>query len=548
MEYINPIIPIEVIIFNGVSTLVLGIYIYIFAYKLSNSHYISAKYISYVCFAIFNWIFWIIIQNKYIFPLENIWLIYIANVIIYFSFISIIQSLIFFAISFNDTRLSKKYNFLIYPYILTVFLILIPKIGILQLNMENPIAYQSIAYYILLLYSISYLILYMKILTNKYNSTHNQKIKKSIKFFLTLTSISIFMVLITNIIIPSILSNTASIYYGPVFMLIFVLTVLVSIFKYKLIYISTPVDKLVITLMITLILFLMRFSIIDNNILHQLQANIVFTFIFSWIYIFLTREVYIGFKNQILLNNKKRELEVVLASKNSFLQNSSHQFRTPLTVILGYLGMIVNKENPKYELNNTTKDDLNKAYISAKNLNDIINDVLTVNDVNAGKFGVDIKDNIDLKQLINSIIYEKKELLSDKNTNVNLIVKGNQSTVKIDSNKVKEAINNIFDNAIFYGKGQIDILINYEINDFFEISIKDNGVGITASDAKKIWKKFERGKKSPQINPNGSGLGLYLAKQIIVQHGGEINVESEGLNKGSSFIIRIPKTQSYNNK
>jgi signal transduction histidine kinase len=356
------------------------------------------------------------------------------------------------------------------------------------------------------------------------------------------------MLLITNIIIPSILSNTASIYYGPVFMLIFVLTVLVSIFKYKLIYISTPVDKLVITLMITLILFLMRFSIIDNNILHQLQANIVFTFIFSWIYIFLTREVYIGFKNQILLNNKKRELEVVLASKNSFLQNSSHQFRTPLTVILGYLGMIVNKENPKYELNNTTKDDLNKAYISAKNLNDIINDVLTVNDVNAGKFGVDIKDNIDLKQLINSIIYEKKELLSDKNTNVNLIVKGNQSTVKIDSNKVKEAINNIFDNAIFYGKGQIDILINYEINDFFEISIKDNGVGITASDAKKIWKKFERGKKSPQINPNGSGLGLYLAKQIIVQHGGEINVESEGLNKGSAFIIRIPKTQSYNNK
>lgn len=541
MEYINQMIAMEIVIFIGVTNLILGIYIYLFAYKLSNKSNISTKYLSYVCFGIFNWILWIILQYQYISVLENIWLNYIANFIIYFSFITTIQSLVFFAITFNKSKRSKKYNFLIYPYILTLFLILIPKFGIVQLNIKNTIDYNSIAYYIVSLYTISYLILYIRIFIHKYNISKNKKLKEHIQLFLTLPSMGLFMVFLTNIISPVIFANTHLSYSGPILISIFSITVLVSIYKYKLLYVSTPVDKLIITLIITLILLLIRFSIIDNSISQQIQTNIVFTIIFGWIYIFLTREVYIGFTKQILLNNKKIELENTLVSKNTFLHTASHQFRTPLTVILGYLDMIVSKENPKYELNNTAKEDLDKAYISAKNLNDIINDVLAVNDVNSGKFGVSINDNIDLKNLMESIIYEKKELLSNKNTNVELKIRGKQSIVKLDLTKMKEAINNIFDNAVFYGKGQIDILIDYELKDFFSISIKDNGVGITAVDAKKIWKKFERGKRSPQINPNGSGLGLYLANQIITQHGGEITVESKGFNKGSIFTIKIPK-------
>jgi signal transduction histidine kinase len=548
MNYINQIIPLEVVIFSGITHLLLGIYIYLFAYKLSNKNYIAAKYLSYICFAVFNWILWIIIQDLYIIPLENILTLYITNVLIYFSFITIIQSFVFFAISFNNKQISQKYNFLNYPYILTILLIFIPQIGIFRLDTNNPITYNSISYYILFLYAISYCTLYIKVFIDKYNTIHNKNIQNNIQLFLTLPILGLVVTLISNIIIPSILRDTSFIYYGPIFMLMLVVTIFVSIFKYKLFYINLPVANLLITLIFTLILLIMRFSLIDNSVLRQLQTNILFTFIFAWIYIFLTREVYIGLKKQILLNAKKKELEVALDSKNSFLQNSSHQFRTPLTVILGYLGMIINKENPKYELNQVALEDLNKTYISAKNLNEIINDVLAANDVNTGKFGVRIQDRVDLKKLIQSIIVEKKELLYSKSTKVNLKSKGKNTLANIDSAKIKEALNNIFDNAVFYGKGQVDILINYELKDFFSISIKDNGVGITAADAKKIWKKFERGKKSPQINPNGSGLGLYLAKQIITQHGGDITVESEGLNKGSNFILTIPKNIHRNLK
>jgi signal transduction histidine kinase len=256
----------------------------------------------------------------------------------------------------------------------------------------------------------------------------------------------------------------------------------------------------------------------------------------------LTREVYIGFKKQLLLDSKKKELELALDSKSNFLKNSSHQFRTPLTVILGYLDMIVNKENCKYEYNKFALEDLQKTYISAKNLNEIINDVLSANEINAGKFGVNIKDNVDLKKLMQSIISEKKDLLDSKSTKVLFEIKGKNESVLVDLSKFKEAINNIFDNAIFYGRGKIKIILNTTKKNCIQISIQDNGIGITASDEKRIWLKFERGKKSPKINPNGSGLGLYLAKQIVMEHGGDITLHSAGLNKGSKFTIIIPKS------
>jgi len=543
MVYPDTLIPIGLIIFSGLANLVIGIYIYLFAYKLSNKNYISAKYLSYICFWVFNWILWIILQSLYIVPLENIYIMYISNILIYFSFINIIQNFVFFAISFSHhTKSIKKYKFLQYPHILVLAVILISQISLLRLDSNNPIIYNPLASYIVSLYLISYFVLYIKILISQHNTVTTKNEKNNIELFLTLPSLAIILSIITNIIIPFFYQNTSFIYYGPVFMMILVITILTGILKYKLFYIKLPIISLLVTLIITLILLIMRFSIIDNRIAGHLQANMLFIFMFSCVYIFLTREVYVGFKKQLLLDSKKKELEVALDAKNNFLKNSSHQFRTPLTVILGYLGMITNKENPKYEINKMALEDLNKTYISAKNLNDIINDVLAANDVNAGKFGVNIVDtNVDLRQLIQSIINEKKELLSSKTTKVNLKIKGQNTTATIDRTKIKETVNNIFDNAIFYGKGQIDILIDYSLNDFFAISIKDNGVGITAADSKKIWKKFERGKKSPQINPNGSGLGLYLAKQIATQHGGDITVKSEGFNKGSEFILTIPK-------
>jgi signal transduction histidine kinase len=543
MEYINQFLAIGVALFSATTTLIVGIYIYLFAYKLSNKNYLPAKYFAFTCFSISNWIVWVIINNVYIYEVGSRPLVYVANIVMYVSFIAIIQSLVSFAISFpNNLKISINYKFLRYPFIIILFLILVPELGILSIDSNKPpILYNSFSYYALSVYTASYLILYFKILIGKYKSTITKNVRSNITLLLISTTLSMSVVCFTSIIIPLISNSASLVYFGPIFTLVLMGAVIIGILRYGLFYIKLPVASILVTLIITLILIILRFLVVDNLILNQARISIIFIFMFGLLYVFLTREIYIGFKNQLLLDAKKKELQSALDSKNNFLKNSSHQFRTPLTVILGYLGMIVSGENNKYKLNKIAIEDLKKTYISAQNLNNIINDVLTANDVNTGKFGVNIKDHIDLIELINLIIDDKQELLVNKSTKVKFKTKGNSTLAMIDCAKFKEAINNIFDNAIFYGKGKVEIVLDFTDKNYFEISIKDNGVGISSTDAKRIWKKFERGKKSPQINPNGSGLGLYLAKNIVLNHGGDIFVQSDGINKGSTFVIQLPK-------
>lgn len=543
MEYTSQLLPVGLVVFSGVINFVVGIYIYIFSYSLSKKKYLSAKYLAYACFFIFSWTTWVVLYNLYFIDLNNKLLLYFANVCIHLSFISIVQSFLSFVISFESTVKNRyKYKFLNYPYILVFSLIVIPELGLFNILSDSElVTYNNLQYYIMTTYIISYIILYIKILHIKYSKLKNVNNKVNIILISISAILAISFIFISNIILPMLFHNISFIYYYPVFTSFIIFAIFIGMLKYKLFYIKIPVVSLLSTLIVTILLLTIRFYTIDNIIKDNFQTTLLFIFMFTCLYIFLTREIYIGFKTQLILDLKKKELENALDSKNNFLKNSSHQFRTPLTVILGYLGMIVNKEDSKYEINKKALEDLKKTYISAKNLNDIINDVLAANDVNTGKFGVNIRDNVNLRKLIKSIISEKQELLTSKSIKVNFEVKGKNSVALIDCAKVKEALNNIFDNAVFYGKGQIYIALDSSSKDFFSISIQDNGVGITSSDAKIIWLKFERGKRSPQINPNGSGLGLYLAKQIINKHGGDITVHSDGLNKGSKFTITIPK-------
>ena len=541
MEYISELLSIGLLILSGMINLVLGIFIYFFAYKLSQGKYVSSKYLAYLCFGIFTWALWQILATIYFYPLGNVWGIYITNMAIHITIISIVQALVFFGLSFHNTqRTFHKYQFLYYPYILVAIVILMPQFGILQLNTTNPIAYQSLPYYIFIIYILIYSIIYVSLLAHRYTRVTSNIAKRHIQIILVGTIFSLVSAFITNIVFPSIFDNTQFIYYGPIATVILSVTVLFAIIHYRLFDIQLPIAGLMTILVITVVLLIIQF-IINNNFFEGIQSTTLVVFMFTCLYTFLSREAYMGAQKQVVLDNKKKELEIALDSKNDFLKNASHQLRTPLTVIQGYLAMITGKENPKYELNQVSLGDLQKTYISAKNLNEIINNLLAASDVNTGRFGINIKDTIDLKQLIETIIEEKHELLNSKATKIVFKSKGLGMQALVDRGKLKEALNNIIDNAVFYGRGKINITLDTKGKEFFIISVQDNGVGITKEDTKKIWKKFERGKKSSLINPNGSGLGLYLAKQIMLKHGGDIEAHSDGRDQGSIFIFTLPK-------
>lgn len=530
------------LILSGLVNLTIGIFIYLFAYKLSSGRYTSSKYFAFIGYSIFSWALWLGLRTVYFYPSNNVLGMYLTNIGVFISMITIIQTLVFFALSFHATQRSlQQYRFLYGPYLLVLIAIIVPNVGMLQLNADNPIAYTSPAYYIFLVYMSVYSGLYMLLLYNRYRLMSSPIAQKHIRLIAIGTIFSILVMFITNISFPVLFQDLRFVYYGPVSFVFLSLIVVFAMIRYQLFRIPLSIVGLLTTLIITILLLIIRVVIVDQNFTEGVTSSLVTMIMFIALYSFLMREVYYGAKKQMILDKKKSELEIALDSKNDFLKNASHQLRTPLTVIQGYLSMITSQSDAKYELNQNALNDLQKTYTSAKNLNAIINDVLAANDVNAGRFGINIKDTVNLKLFIQDILDAKHEFFMNKSTKVVFKVKGSDFHAFIDKYKFKEALNNILDNSVFYGKGKVIVTLDASHKSIFKIDIKDNGVGITSVESKKIWKKFERGKKSALINPNGSGLGLYLAKQIMTKHGGDITAHSEGRDQGSTFSLLLPK-------
>jgi signal transduction histidine kinase len=272
--------------------------------------------------------------------------------------------------------------------------------------------------------------------------------------------------------------------------------------------------------------------------------RIVLIIILSIIIVVLMRQTLRGLEDANLVQKVHKELQSSIKAKNQFIQISSHQLRTPLTAIKGYLSLL--KEN------HLNKDDAIGHYIIqmniiVQNMSTIIEDVLNVNSLNSGDFSIRLDDVFDLKKELNETIENKSFLMNKLNIRFMYTVKGDDFVIKGDEVKIREVLNNGIDNALQYGKDQINIqLISNKKR--IQIKIQDNGIGITPVEQKIIFKPYKRGEYAQQIRRDGTGLGLHLIKLIIEAHKGTASIESEGRDKGSTLIITIPRTHQYNKK
>ncbi|MBI4066192.1 HAMP domain-containing histidine kinase, partial [Candidatus Gottesmanbacteria bacterium] len=180
---------------------------------------------------------------------------------------------------------------------------------------------------------------------------------------------------------------------------------------------------------------------------------------------------------------------------------------------------------------------------SAARLARIINIFLNVSSIDSGRFKLD-KTMVNINDLVESV---NKELqVQAKGKNIGLIFKPDKllPLMYLDSDKIREVILNLVDNAIKYTpKGSITIE-TYQEGKEFHFKSMDTGIGIRPEDAKSLFRKFVRGTGIAQINTQGSGLGLYIAQRVVTEHGGRIWVESPGLDKGSAFHFVLPIMQA----
>jgi len=236
-----------------------------------------------------------------------------------------------------------------------------------------------------------------------------------------------------------------------------------------------------------------------------------------------------------LIHDRTREIEL-LRSKTEFITVASHQLRTPLTGIHWALE-VLSKEN----FNTDIKDVVNKALDASVKLSRTVNDLLDVSKIEEGKFGYQF-ENINIVSFIEEIIEKTNDFAKQFNIKIYFQKPVEAIALSADPQKLSMVFSNLLDNAIKYNVQNGEVIIGLErVKDepYVKISIKDTGIGIPAEQINKLFTKFFRAENVVKFSTEGTGLGLYIVKNIIKRHGGEIWVESE-INRGSTFYFTLP--------
>ncbi len=224
--------------------------------------------------------------------------------------------------------------------------------------------------------------------------------------------------------------------------------------------------------------------------------------------------------------------------KTEFVSLAAHQLRTPLSAIKWTLRILSDEELGK--VNKEQKKYLNRTYQSNERMIGLIDDLLNVTKIEEGKYVYQPK-LVHLEDLIQAVIDSLKPEIKRKNIELDFQKpKEKLPEVKVDMEKIKLAIKNLFNNAIIYSQkgGKVTISLKQKENNV-KFSVQDSGIGIPEKQQKRIFTKFFRGANAIKKETEGSGLGLFIVKNIIEAHQGKIWFESER-GKGSTFYFTLP--------
>lgn len=235
------------------------------------------------------------------------------------------------------------------------------------------------------------------------------------------------------------------------------------------------------------------------------------------------------------INEKNKYLQELLNMKTDFLRVVNHQLNTPISVVKGALSLMKEKFWDE-------KKAMDAIEYSFQRISQTVSDFWDAYQLEGEKMQMS-PEKVDLISIVKKLINEKKKSPLVVQKKLKLTVKDavfDIPYVWCDERKITHVISNLLDNAAYYtDKGGISI--NYEIDDaYLKINIKDTGVGISDDDKGNLFQKFSRGKSASSYHPDGSGMGLYIAKKIVEGNDGEMTYASEGIGKGSTFSFTLP--------
>jgi len=244
------------------------------------------------------------------------------------------------------------------------------------------------------------------------------------------------------------------------------------------------------------------------------------------------------------LKLKNEQLMELDKAKDEFISMASHQLRTPLTAIKGYLSMLL--EGDAGDIKVSQYDFINEAYSGANRMVGLINDLLNVSRMETGRFFLEPKE-LDIERVVEEEIKQLSNAAKTKGLYLKVEKKGKVPHIWADETKIRQVVMNFMDNAIYYtNTGGITVMLKHDKNDFI-YEVHDTGIGVPRTQLEHLFEKFFRADNARTARPDGTGLGIYLAKRVVEDHGGQIIFDSvEG--KGSMFGFRFPLKKKVESK
>lgn len=248
-------------------------------------------------------------------------------------------------------------------------------------------------------------------------------------------------------------------------------------------------------------------------------------------------------KTNAELQDAYAKLETLDKAKSEFISIASHQLRTPLTAIKGYVSLMIEGDYGK--ISKEAMQSMKNVYLANERLVKLVNSLLDMSRIEAGRVTLDFSP-VKVDDLVADILRELRA--EAENKNLKLRIDKDRATlpkIEADSAKLRDALMNLVDNAIKYtNKGEVVVKIKYDsFRGDMEIIVQDTGEGMSQEEIDKLFQSFSRADSGKKNWAEGSGLGLYIAKKFVEMHHGNIRAESPGKGHGSRFIVELPVAQ-----
>jgi signal transduction histidine kinase len=346
--------------------------------------------------------------------------------------------------------------------------------------------------------------------------------------------------LLTSVILLTWLLHVFGRINGP-FFLIYLLMIMESALNLN-VTLPNIVVGIAVTATVSEFIWLIHIKEITLNLysLLQLMIRVVSLFLMRSYGISLAQKLVSEQQAHKELKAANARLTELSALKDEFVSIVSHELRTPMTAIKGYLWLVLNKDKKNRDPKVT--HDLTMAYQSTERAIRLVSDTLTVSRIEAGRLELHPTE-FDLVALAKSAVEDMRVKAEERKLTIDFKDPGESFTITGDADKIKEVFLNIIDNAVKYSPAGKTITVSFvKKGGMIETAITDQGNGIPPESMPNLFHKFGRLESSftKLAETPGSGLGLYISKQIITMHKGKIWAESK-VGKGTTFTFSLPE-------